>query len=252
MGDSDFSFTRHFDEYFQVQLADTADLRARVGLIRYRVYCQEFGFEPLERCPDGIETDEFDDYSTHCLISHRASGLPAACVRLVPPPPDDPLGPMPFEKHCGDSLDRDFFKALNPDRSTVCEISRLAVDGVFRRRHGESRSRFGQVEQLVFSPEERRTLPYLAISAYLAATAMTLFTGRSNVFAMMEPFLPRLLSLVGIHFRRAGTDIDYHGLRAPYYSSTSDVLASLRPELKELYEHVEGDLRGPLTRSLGA
>jgi N-acyl amino acid synthase of PEP-CTERM/exosortase system len=251
MGDAEFSLTRHFEQYFRGDLADTPALKERVARIRYHVYCQEFGFEPLDRCPNGLETDEFDDYSLHCVISHRPSGLPAACARLVPPPPSNPAGPMPFEKHCADSLDWSFIESLSLDRNTACEISRLAVDGLFRRRHGESKTRFGQVEHLMFSPEERRTLPYLAVSAYLAATALTALTGRTNVFAMMEPFLPRLLSLAGIHFRRAGADVDYHGLRAPYFISTWDALASMKPDLRELYARVHEALEQALPKSPG-
>lgn len=238
MGATESSFTKHFQQYFRVELAETPALKEQAARIRYHVYCQEFGYEQIERCPNGLEMDEFDDHSLHCVISHRPSGLAAACVRLVPPPPSDPAGLMPFEKHCAEGLDRPFIDGLNLDRNTVCEISRLAVDGLFRRRHGESESRFGQVERIMFSLEERRTLPYIAVSAYLAATALTELTGRTNVFAMMEPFLPRLLSLAGIHFQRAGHDINYHGLRAPYFISTWDALASMKPDLRELYGRV--------------
>lgn len=242
MAESEFSLTNHFEQFFRVEIANNPELRERVARIRYHVYCEEFGFEPAERCPNGLETDEFDDYSLHCVISHRPSGLPAACVRIVPPPPPDPAGLMPFEKHCASCLDHALIQGLNLDRRTVCEISRLAVDGLFRRRHGESRTRFGQVDQLLFSAEERRTLPYLAVSAFLAATALTALSGRTNGFAMMEPFLPRLLALAGIHFQRIGADIDYHGLRAPYFSTTAQVLESMKPELKTLYNYIHGSL----------
>jgi hypothetical protein len=37
------------------------------------------------------------------------------------------------------------------------------------------------------TPEQRRTLPYLAVSTHRAATAMTAPTGWAKVFAMTEP-----------------------------------------------------------------
>ncbi len=54
----------------------------KVYQIRYRVYCEEFQYEPpiLSRCQ---ETDEFDATSSHCLVMHKATGMPAGCARLV-------------------------------------------------------------------------------------------------------------------------------------------------------------------------
>ena len=57
----------------------------------------------------------------------------------------------------------------------------------------------------------------IAVSAFLAATAITEKTGYTNVFAMMEPFLPRLMSRSGINFGRAGADIEYHGTRTLFH-----------------------------------
>jgi N-acyl amino acid synthase of PEP-CTERM/exosortase system len=78
----------------------------------------------------------------------------------------------------------------------------------------------------------------IAIACFLASTALTDIVGRTNVFAMMEPFLPRLLKRSGIVFQRAGADIDYHGLRAPYFITTQSALENMRPDLKELYTEI--------------
>jgi len=79
-----------------------------------------------------------------------------------------------------------------------------------------------------------------AVAAFLAATALTHLSGRTNVFAMMEPFLPRLLAKSGICFERAGEDTDYHGIRAPYFIRTQSALQSMRPELEMLYNAIHG------------
>ena len=148
-----------------------------------------------------------------------------------------PLDLLPFEKYCNKSLDIDFIKHLNLERETQCEISRLAVDGVFRKRSGEVLTRFGDVN-LEFTKEEQRTFLLIAIAAFLAATVLTELSGRTNVFAMMEPFLPRLLKRSGILFQKAGKDIDYHGIRAPYFCTTQSALDNMRPELVELYQWI--------------
>jgi N-acyl amino acid synthase of PEP-CTERM/exosortase system len=233
-----------FNAYFRVDIATEPRLLDAVHYLRYRVYCEEFGFEPVERCPGERERDDFDAQSTHCLITHVPSGRPAGCVRMVPTPRGHPDLPLPFEKNCGDSLDRALLERLGLDRTSICEISRLAVDRNFRRRTGEHQTRFGSPTHLGFSEEEKRTLPFVAVSAYLAATAITARTGRTNVFAMMEPFLPRLLDRAGIHFTRTGQDIDYHGLRAPYFIRTQSALDGMSMELRDLYAVIEQQLFG--------
>jgi N-acyl amino acid synthase of PEP-CTERM/exosortase system len=224
--------------------------------LRYRVYCEEFGFEKAENCPNQRETDEYDTQSVHCLVRHITTGQSAGCVRMVPTPSHDPGALLPFEKYCREALDMDYIAGLKLDRSTVCEISRLAVDGNFRRRGPEEKkTRFGQVTHIDFSPEEQRTLPLIAVSAFLAATAITEHTGRTNAFAMMEPFLPRLMARSGIPFHRAGKDIDYHGIRAPYFTTTQSSLGGMHEALKELYiairEQLYSDSPGQKLRAAG-
>jgi N-acyl amino acid synthase of PEP-CTERM/exosortase system len=232
-----------FDRYFSVCLATDRTQRELAQGIRFRVYCEEFGYENPNTCPGRLEVDEYDEWSTHALVMHRESGLAAACVRMVPTRPEVPGDKLPYEKYCRNSIDQAFVDSLNLDRSTVCEISRLAVDGSFRRRgKQENLTRFGHVEHLEFSADERRTLPLIAVAAFLAATAITHETGRTNVFAMMEPFLPRLMSRSGIHFDRAGQDIEYHGQRAPYFTTTQSALATMHVHLRKLYEIIHAQL----------
>ncbi len=238
-----------FLRYFDVSLASSEAQKRATYHIRYRVYCQEFGYEPAERFPDRLEKDEYDDHSLACLISHRTSGMPAGCVRLVPAMDEEPL---PLEKYCGEALDRDFLNGLALDRATLCEISRLAVDGAFRRRAGEAVTRFGEVEALGCSEQERRTFPLIAVAAFLASTALTEVSGRTNVLAMMEPFLPRLLKRSGILFQRAGQDIEYHGRRAPFFITTASALEKMRPDLRELYDDIHARIKADFQAKMAA
>ncbi len=235
-----------FKKYFIVEFITAPEDKRKVYNIRYNVYCKEFKFETIESCPDEMEKDEYDDFSLHCLITHISTKIPAACVRLVPAnsKAQPPFDLLPFEKFCATSLDLDFIKQLNLDRETQCEISRLAVDGVFRKRSGEALTRFGDIN-LEFTKEEQRTFLLIAIAAFLAATVLTELSGRTNVFAMMEPFLPRLLKRSGILFQKAGKDIDYHGIRAPYFCTTQSALDNMRPELVELYQWIYLQIKEP-------
>ena len=239
MSEPKVKLTQSFQDFFTVVLANTPELRSKVYQVRYRVYCDEFGYEPVEQFPNQEETDEYDGYSLHCLIMHKKSGLPAGCVRMVPAYDlDGQHHLLPLEAHCGESLDQERIDEMNLDRHTVCEISRLAVDRVFRRRTGEELTRFGEIESLDVSKQEQRTFSLIAISAFLAATAMTDLSGKTNVFAMMEPFLPRLMKRSGIDFQKAGFDMDYRGIRAPYFIQTQSALTHMQEDLRDLYDWI--------------
>jgi N-acyl amino acid synthase of PEP-CTERM/exosortase system len=230
------SVAETFNKFFDVSVASTKAQKNSVFSIRYRVYCEEFGFESVEEFPDEVEFDEFDPQSTHCLITHKPTGKPAGCVRMVPTYSTEVRDPLPFEKYCAESLDREFLDKISPSRETMCEISRLAVDGDFRKRAGERRNRCGVTEEFQSTEEERRTFPLIAVSAFLASTALTTITKRESIFMMTEPFLPRLLERSGISVRRAGKDVDYHGIRAPYYITAGDAARGLKGDLRELYQ----------------
>ncbi|MDO8863758.1 PEP-CTERM/exosortase system-associated acyltransferase [Haliea sp. E1-2-M8] len=228
-----------FHEYFKIGLAQTqADLE-KTYRIRYRVYCDEFSYLPAEDYPDGLESDEYDSFSSTCLITHRLTNMPAACVRLVPAINGSGSEyPLPYELLRPNVLDEDFHRQLDVPRDKIAEISRLAVDGAFRRRTGEAETRFGEIDALDIDSMEKRTFGLISVAAFLASCAMGELHKFSAGFAMMEPFLPRLMQRSGIHFTKVGTDIDYHGLRAPYYVELGSVLESMRPDLRLFYKSV--------------
>ncbi|MCB1679203.1 MAG: PEP-CTERM/exosortase system-associated acyltransferase [Halioglobus sp.] len=229
------SLAEDFQLYFDVDLATTREMQLQTYRTRYRVYCEEFNYEAADAFPDGLETDEFEAQSLHCLVTHKSSGRAAGCMRLVCVEEQQIL---PMEKFCASVLDRAFIDSLGVPRETFGEFSRLAVDGAFRRRSGENVSRFGALTALDCSKRELRTFSLIAVATFLAGFAAADLVGRHNLFAMMEPFLPRMLKRAGIHAQSAGTPIDYHGLRAPYFTTSEQALADIGPELRELYATV--------------
>ena len=114
-----------FQQYFSAELSHTTEQLLAVYNVRYRVYCEEFAYEPAQSFTDREEKDEFDGHSLHCLMRHRSSEQPAGCVRVVAP---DQSQLTPMEKYCMDSIDPAFHKYLYDDRERMCEFSRLAVD----------------------------------------------------------------------------------------------------------------------------
>jgi N-acyl amino acid synthase of PEP-CTERM/exosortase system len=206
--------------------------------IRYRVYCEEFGYESPERFPDGMEADEFDEAATHCLVTHNGSGLAAGCVRICPASVKGSSNVMPYEKWCSGSLDEAPLIAFRAPREHLCEASRFAVDGIFRRRPGEAMTRFGKALLWELTDSERRTFPLISVGLTLGAAVMAERLKRPNLFALMEPFLPRLLTRFGVHFHRVGRDIDYHGIRAVYAIDTDEFVRTMGQEFRQLYSWI--------------
>mgnify|MGYP000379603108 CR=1 FL=1 len=227
-----------FERYFRVELVTTEKQARQAYSVRYRVYCKEFNYEATDLFPEKMETDEFDEQSLHCLIIHKATNSAAGCVRLVPVCESHENGLLPLEKFCKNSLDTELIDSFDIKRSAACEISRLAVDAAFRRRPGEGATRFGGIKSIDCSQDEQRTFSLIALSAFLAGGALTYITQKTNVFAMMEPFLPRLLKRTGIVFDRVGDDMDYHGIRAPYFITPQSAMENIQPDIKEMYEWV--------------
>jgi N-acyl amino acid synthase of PEP-CTERM/exosortase system len=226
------SLVQDFQRYFDLELATTPAQLERVYKIRYRVYCEEFQYEPASEFPDHLESDVFDASSRHCLVVHKASSMPAGCARLVLA---DEHSLMPMEKFCGDAIDQRVMRSFDGKRHTVCEFSRLGVDGAFRRRPGERASRFGEISALDCSQREQRTFSMIAVATILSALAIREVIERPNCFAMMESFLPRLLRRSGLVVHPAGKETEYHGIRAPYFWETRETVANMADELKEFY-----------------
>jgi N-acyl amino acid synthase of PEP-CTERM/exosortase system len=137
-----------------------------------------------------------------------------------------------------DSMDEGTIRAFDGRRSGICEFSRLAVDGAFRRRVGERATRFGEINAIDITQRELRTFSLIAVSTILAALAMSELIGRTNCFAMMEPFLPRLLKRSGLLVHAAGDKTDYHGVRAPYFFETHEAVGGLQGEMQEFYQAI--------------
>lgn len=235
MASKDSSLLDDFQEYFELLLVESQEQLESVYRIRYRVYCEEFGYEPADAFPDGLEFDEFDATSSHCLVVHKSTRMPAGCARLVCVD-EDSL--MPMEKFCGAAIDQKVMRSFDGRRNTICEFSRLGVDGAFRRRAGEKMSRFGEISALDCSQREKRTFSLIAVSTILAAFAMSDLIGRPHCFAMMEPFLPRLLLRSGIVVHRTGTEVEYHGTRAPYYFETGETVGGMADDMQDFFNAI--------------
>lgn len=239
MGANQQSLADNFIRYFSAEIATTAEQDLQAYQLRYQVYCQEFQYESADAFPDGAETDDFDAHAINCLIRHRGTDLAAGCIRVVT---SDAERGLPLERYCLDSILPRYRELLSTDREDICEFSRLAVNSNFRRRPREAMSRVGRDPEENLSRDEERTFPLIAVASFLSSFVVAEMLGRDSVFAMMEPFLPRMLKRSGILPDAAGEQIDYHGLRAAYFITTRGAIDSLNPELRMLYEAIKSEM----------
>ena len=232
-----------FLRYFTLSMVKGAALEEAFR-VRYQVYCREFGYERAEDCPGGQESDAFDAQAWHCALAHRPSGMLAGYVRVVHAEAADPLRELPMEQHCRDSFTHPTLRPDRLDRDRSCEVSRLMVHGLFRRRRGEAATPFGGADVPGFPPEQQRTFPLVGVSLFVAATVLCVHHRKQHAFAMMEPSLVRILRQTGLAFTQVGEALDYHGWRAAYYIDSGDALAAIlrSDSLRQLCEHAQEQL----------
>ncbi|MDX2367880.1 MAG: PEP-CTERM/exosortase system-associated acyltransferase [Colwellia sp.] len=240
---SQYSIADNFNQYFKIRFASSKDLRQEAFKIRYSVYSRELGWEPENELE--METDECDDFTYHCLLEHRRTGVYAGCVRLVIPPVTQPDLLLPFEKNCLHTAHTHVVDSTTLPRGSFGEISRLAVISSFRRREKEKNMPFviNDIDHsTVFSEDERRNFPNIAMGLYLGAISLADICNHSGTFVMMESRLHRRLNRLGLPFVQVGDEMDYHGKRAMFHLAKKGFSSELSPELKELYDIIYQEL----------
>ena len=229
--------SKHFSDFLEPVVAQSQSTRDQSYTIRHKVYCEELGFEPLRS--DKLEKDEFDTFSSPCLIKHRRSGHYAGTVRLVRPQSEEQL--LPIEKFCLDSITHETLNPRNFARQDICEISRLAVPLEFRKRQMDkfSGAAIGVINEHTYSENELRCFPFIAIGLYFSAAALVIHNDIKHTYVMMEPRLARSMRFIGIQFEQIGPVVNYHGKRAPYYINPTLLFHNLRPSFRVMLNDIQ-------------
>ena len=235
-------------EYFDFRKVSRDDpLMEEIYRLRYKVYCDEWGFEKPEDHPDGLEHDRFDEYSVHFAAIDRKGDV-IGTVRIIL---ESSLG-FPIQHHC--TIDQELQRrvaAKVPDaaRSRFGEISRLAVSKEYRRRSLDNLILDGQqyddVEQLIAQKEaakagyesiERRRQQDSAIvmGLYRCLCTESRELQLTHWYVVMARCLHVLLKRTGFFFEPIGPEKEYHGIRRPYLGYLNETLRGI-PELYRLY-----------------
>lgn len=239
-----------FKRYFEIVPAMTEELRREAFRIRHEVYCEELGYEPLRA--DGLETDDYDRQSLHCLIRSVATGAYAGCTRLVLTRSDDPSQLLPFEKVCAGRLDRSVLDPQALPRRSVAEVSRLAVISQYRARRGEATMQAPLSDESFDASSWRPRFPYITVGLYLGTIELAALHGVQTLFVLTEPRLARQFARLGVDVERIGREVDHRGMRVPSMLRVASILNGLNFVVRPLYEVIAQEVRLALQEVVAA
>jgi N-acyl-L-homoserine lactone synthetase len=187
--------------------------------LRYRVYCEERGYEPGQ---GGLEQDEFDPNAHHILVRSRASGKVFGTVRLVMNKAHEGGLGFPMQRVC-----EKYVVAPLPAAATA-EISRFAL----------TRDRTG------ISPSAAALMRLYLIQGIVQLSGEL---GLTHWCAIMEKTLLRLLRSTSLYFLPVGPAIEYHGIRQPAIFTLEDGLERMRREQPLIWSFLtlDGSLWSP-------
>lgn len=219
--------------YFR-KAENDAKLMEDIYRLRYKVYCDEWGFEKPGDHPEGIETDEYDEHSVHFAAFRKDDDSMIGTVRLIQ---SSALG-LPMLKHCALDIDPSVY-----NNTIVGEISRLAISKELRRR-GPDKALYDdgirelEEESVPLSVKERRKDENaIVLGLYRCLYKESLEKGITHWYAVMARGLYLLLKKIAIIPCQIGPEVQYHGLRAPYLLDLAKIMDYLEEKNPCLHQH---------------
>jgi N-acyl-L-homoserine lactone synthetase len=201
---------RAAEDELRIEIATSPEQLLDAQRLRFRVYCEERGFEPGK---NGLEQDAFDPVSRHVLVRSRSTDTVLGTVRLVLSKPETGLNGFPMQQAC-----EPWVLSPLPIASTG-EISRFAL----------RRDRTG------ISPAAAALMRLCLIRGLVQVSADSQLT---HWCAIMERTLLRLLRATGIHFVPVGPTVEYHGTRQPAVCGISSMLDRMKLEQPAIWAYI--------------
>ena len=208
---------------FELMPVINAAQREQVHHLRYQIYCEEYSFENPTQYPDGLEIDEFDIHSVHCLIFNHHTDQAIGTVRLILPLYNRPALSFPIQGMCRHPMMRDP-AILN----SAAEVSRFAIS-----KSARSNCDVGIPQNFCSS--------LLIIMLVKGVVQMGRDNGINDLFAVMEPTLLRLLAgRFAFHFNPIGPLVDYHGMRQPCHANLGRLLERTKRDNFAVWSYITG------------
>jgi N-acyl amino acid synthase of PEP-CTERM/exosortase system len=218
-------------DFFNFKLAFSDNDKKHFYKLRHEVFCQELSYKM--NILNGVEQDDYDHSSIHCIIEHKHTGITAGGLRVITLDSslEKPASKLPIEEQYKNKLPEFIIEI---PRKNICEASRLVISRHFREGLTYNHE--------PFIKDEKSTFPYLIIGLFLSSYAIAELFNKQHMFAMMEPTLPRLLRKYGFNFIKVGDPIHYHGIREPYYIDNSTASNGMAKKLLPLYREIHAQL----------
>ena len=203
-----------------------------VYMLRYKVYCDEWGFESPEDHPGGVEIDEFDECSSHFAVIRKDNDEMIGTTRIIFCSDKG----FPLEGHA--ELDKGTFSGM--DRNLIGEVSRLAVSKDYRRRYVDKGmfefKEYNQDYEKQTTMERRKLDQEIVLNLYSCICKECMEREMTHLIAVMADGLYLLLKRIGIIFTKIGPSVDYHGPRTPYICCIDTTMKNLQRKRPEIYE----------------
>lgn len=220
---------------FETVLADTPRARELHYHVRYRVFCEETGFEDAARFPDAMERDEYDARAAHFIVWDRLERDWIGAMRLVPAAGQT----LPCEAICASPL-----AGLDTRRGSAVEFSRLCVLAKHRKteqgfqfglltRDGERR---GRETSVFFRQEDQEIFLRLLRASFAWGKAH----GVEYCYFIINRALSRYLTRCGVPLEVVGEPVEHRGTRTPQAYQIHAAEAGMRdalPGYERLLQH---------------
>jgi N-acyl amino acid synthase of PEP-CTERM/exosortase system len=223
-----------YDFLFETVPAKNNELIRLSYRLRYQVYCLENQFEDPTWCPNNEEIDEYDSRSIHSLLRVKNTQKFIGSVRLILPDQDNFSLSFPVQQICRHSI---FTNIRQFHLKKPAEISRFCI----------SKELKAAADQASTSPGNARNIRNVSSEAILglmqAILQMSIEHGVTDLYAIMEPSLLRLLARFGIYFRPIGGLVPYHGIRQPCHIEVYTLLDRVKNERYDVWRVMTCDGR---------
>ena len=177
-------------------------LMQKVYRFRCEILCEELGFFKKSDYPDGLEMDEFDRYSDHC-VALDGKGEVAAYVRMIYA---NPYG-FPMSNHM-----KVYEEYERIDPKEAAEPSRIFLRADYRGMKSTLFILDTFLKDFIYPKAKERGVKYL--------------------YGSLQRNFLRLLRLIKMNYTVIGEEQEYGGMRYPALLRVKD-LEKDRPDLRQ-------------------
>lgn len=205
---------------FVCLLADTEESKRIHYNLRYKVFCEETGFEDPTAFPDHAERDRYDTYAKHFIIWDRFKKRWAGGMRLV----DASSVRLPSEE-----IVRVPLRGLAERRPYTVEFSRLCILSEYRRitqstmpaRRDSDCTRADWISPVVYKQEDNDILLRLLRASFSFQPEV------QYCYFIVTAVLGRVLGQLGIPLTQVGDRVEHRGRRIPFRYDVRDAEAGM-------------------------